>query len=167
MKRVHSTILHSVSLATLLGSSFATQAAAQEHHDERRDEHEHHDVHHGPAREPQHEGPDRDEWRREHARRVVVDRDHDLDRYRQHYVNRPGWRTYGVYLGLPAPLAANPNLAWLADTGTLVGSYQQYGHVVYLYVYDDDLGNRHQIEVRDDGRIVADAILPNVPGFGY
>jgi hypothetical protein len=95
--------------------------------------------------------------------RVVAAHDADLDRYRERYALRRGWREYGVTYGLPADLAAHPELSFLDDVGLLVGSYDAWGHTVYVYVYDEGV-TRHRAEVLDDGHILNDNIFFNFTG---
>src|SRR5207248_1565934 len=83
--------------------------------------------------------------------RVDVDRDSDVDRFRHRFEHRRGWRTYGVFYGLPSGVAVGPEASFLSD-GLLVGSYDAWGQTVYVYIYALD-GVQHQVEVTNGGHV--------------
>lgn len=89
--------------------------------------------------------------------RIIVSDESELGRFRSHYDKREGWRTYGITYGRVGPLKNVAALQFLND-GLLVGSYDDDGHPVYVYAFNDT-GSERVIEVGADGRILREWML--------
>jgi hypothetical protein len=102
------------------------------------------------------------QFTRQGSRRGEIERvnlsDRELDHYRRRFEERRDWRPQGVTYGLVGPLQRQEELTFL-DDALLVGSYRaRGGGRVFVYLFDLR-GERHQMQVRDDGAILEDRIV--------